>query len=237
MLDLINHSVNFFLHLFQFGARKLQLSTRPQTHILDLTETGLILRLYLIDLLLCIVVNLLHCLLVISLKCNDLILELLNLVLLDLDIVLVCTLFPLHFSSMHFEHVCLGDPELCGFLLGLVLELLIASCIFEHFLGIVVSLGFQLIMVLLSKSFDLFVKIIIDFLLRCLQLLDFVSCLELIAIQLFLKLLYFLLVLISSYFFVDSRMLGISCAHQFIVKLFLSGDVIFHFDLFSQYFL
>ena len=150
MLDLIYHSINFFLHLFQFRACELQLSARSQTHILDLTKTGLVFRLYLINLLFRIVIDLMHSLLIISFKSNYLVLELLNLVLLNFNIILMSSLFTLYFSSMHFKHVCLSHSELCGFFLSLVLELLIASCIFEHLLWVVISLGFQLIMVLLS---------------------------------------------------------------------------------------
>ena len=142
MLDLLYHSVDFFLYFFQFSASELQLSARPQTHIVDLTKTGLVFRLYLINLLLRIVIDLMHCLFIIPFQSNYLVFELLNLVLLDFNIILVGSLFSLHFSSVHFEHVCLGDSELRSFFLGLVLELLVTSCIFEHFLGVVVSLSF-----------------------------------------------------------------------------------------------
>ena len=118
------------------------LSFRSQPHILDLAQARLVFGLDLVDLLLCIVVDLLHGLFVVALQRYNLTLQLLNLIFQNLDVVLMGLLLLIDFKRVHLKHVCLRYPEFRSFFLGLVLKLLISCSILQHFLRVVIALGF-----------------------------------------------------------------------------------------------
>jgi hypothetical protein len=84
---------------------------------------------------------------------------------------------------------------------------LVAGCILEHLLGVVVSLSFQFFVVRLCQGLNLLVKVLVDLFLGRLQLLNLVLGLELVAVELFFKLLDLLFILVGTDLLIDTRVL------------------------------
>ena len=74
-------------------------------------------------------------------------------------------LFRIDFSGVLLKHISLDHSELGSLFLSLVLELLVTSRVFKHLLRVVISLGFDLIVILFGKRSDLFIEVVVDLLL------------------------------------------------------------------------
>ena len=146
---------------------------------MHLSQTGLVLLLNSFDFFLSIVIDLAHSLCIVFLHSFNFLLQLLNLILLYLDLVSVVLRLLISVGSVFIVDLGLGLMELASFFFLLLRQLLIASGIFKHFLIVLVALALKLFVLLLSKLLDSFLKFFFHLLLGDVQLLIFVSVLQL----------------------------------------------------------
>ena len=81
-------------------------------------------------------------------------------------------LFLIRLFSVLLVNRSLGLSELPSFLLLLLLKSLVASCILKHPLRVFVAPSFNLLVILLGLEPELLIKLIFDFLLASIDLLN-----------------------------------------------------------------
>ena len=118
-----------------------------------------------------------------------------NLLVLFRHVSLVFLLHLVDLFGMVLKNCGLSITELSRFLLLLLLQCLVTGCILEHSLRVLISVGLQLLMVLLFLHFELLEEVFLDLILARLQIFGPASDLELLGRKLLVQLLDHLLLL------------------------------------------
>ena len=166
---------------------------------MDLTQVALVLCLDLFNLIICIIQNLLHSFVVLLLQLLDLSSQLFDVIVLDLHEFVVVVLFFCHFLALPFEKLqpCLSKPS--GFLILDSLQLLVLGCILQHLLRVLVTTGFQLLVVVFHLRLNLLLEVLFQLLRIRSEQVKLITSLQLSAGQLLLQLHDFVFLLVSAH--------------------------------------
>ena len=227
VIDPAGECLDLRLYVSKLVFGDLQISLGAQTHVRHLIQTGLVFLLDLTDLRLSVLGDLLHRLIIVPLHRFDVVAEVGNLLVFFGDSVLMVLLLLVHLLGVFLVDCSLGISKLSSFLLLLLLEGLVASCVFQHALRVLIPSCFKLLVVFLCLELQLLLELVFNLVLACLELLNFASDHQLLTGQLLVKLLDFIFLIVSTCFLADSSVTRVSCTGQIVDQLVsLAHDVV-----------
>ena len=178
--DLAVESLDLRLYIGQLVLPDLQVSLRPQTHLGHLGQGSQILLLDLENFGPGILLDLCHSLIVVPLHGLNIFPQVSNLLILLRNVSLVLLLHLVDLLGMVFKNCGLCIAELPRFLLLLLLKCLVAGCILEHALRVLVPVSLQLLVILFLLHLELLEEVFLDLILARLQIFGPASDLELL---------------------------------------------------------
>lgn len=194
----------------------LEISLRPETHIGDLVQVGLIFHLHFVDFELSIRRDLQHGLLIFRLHKANAFPQMGNLFVLLVQGVLVLLPLPLNFLTMLVVNLLLEVAEPASVNLKLLLEVLVARRILKHPLRILIASRLELLVVLLGLQSQLLIELIFDLIFAAGKLLYLVVHHQLLACDLLFQFLDPFPFVIARRLFTYTGRVWILCCHQVV---------------------